>query len=217
MSPSDPEAATVSRLRAELGAVDSAASQRLRAGLLARAEDELLLDIAYATVDTPVGPYLLAATEAGLVRLCLRSDLFETTLAELSEQISPRIFEAPSRLEAARRQVVEYFEGRRRDFELPLDWRLSHGFGLQVRRALLEVGFGETASYLELAEMSGRPRAARAVGTAMARNPIPLIVPCHRVVRSDGSIGEYGGRPEMKEFLLRHEGALPAGRDRVGC
>lgn len=172
------------------------------ARLARRAAEEGILDLAYTTAETPVGPLLIAATELGLVRVVFDRDDFDSVLADLSARISPRILEAPARLDRARRELDEYFEGKRRKFDLPLDWRLSRGFGLAARRELVKVPFGETVSYGELAGMAGHPRAARAVGTAMAQNPVPLVVPCHRVIRADGSIGEYGGGPGMKEFLL---------------
>ncbi len=174
------------------------------AAALRRAEAEGLVDVVYATTDSPVGPLLLAATEAGVVRLAFHHD--DAVLDELAATISPRVVASTRRLERARRQLDEYFEGRRRRFDLPLDWRLSRGF----RRSVLEhlyagVGYGSTVSYLELATMAGNPKASRAVGTAMATNPIPIVVPCHRVLRSGGALGGYGGGLPAKQLLLALE------------
>lgn len=171
---------------------------------LARAEADGLVDVAYATTDSPVGPLLLAATEAGIVRLAFGHE--ETVLDELATSISPRVVASTRRLDSARRELDEYFEGRRHDFDLPLDWRLSRGF----RRTVLEhlhagVGYGRTVSYLELATIVGNPKASRAVGSAMATNPIPIVVPCHRVLRSGGALGGYGGGLPAKRLLLALE------------
>jgi methylated-DNA-[protein]-cysteine S-methyltransferase len=170
-----------------------------------RAAAEGLLDIAYATVDSPFGPLLLARTPRGLVRLGLPDEDDDETLFDLSEQISPRILEAPARLEEERRELDDYFEGRRRAFELPIDWQLSHGFLLRAREGIATIPYGETRSYADLARAAGNERAVRAAGTACSRNPIPLVVPCHRVVRSDGSPGLYAGGVEMKKRLLEME------------
>ena len=181
--------------------------QRLRAQLAARAEREGVLDIAYRTLDTPVGPLLLAATEQGLLRVAYAGEGHEAVLESLAETVSPRVLSAPQRLEAASGQLDEYFAGRRRRFELPLDLRLASGFRRAVLTHLPEIGYGETASYARVAAAAGSPKAVRAVGTACARNPLPVVVPCHRVVRSDGSFGGYLGGPEAKRSLL----ALEAG------
>lgn len=176
--------------------------------LAERAADEGLLDIAYATVDSPLGRLTVAATPRGLVRLALPNHDPDDVLAELCEEVSPRLLEAPGRLDEARRELDDYFEGRRREFELELDWRLTRGFFRRVLRHTAGIPYGETATYAEMAELAGSPRAHRAAGSALAANPIPLVVPCHRVVRSGGAIGNYGGGPEVKERLLRLEGAL---------
>jgi methylated-DNA-[protein]-cysteine S-methyltransferase len=177
--------------------------------LAARAEEEGLLDVAYATVDTPLGTGVVAATSRGLVRLGLPNEPPENVVLELSEEISPRILEAPSRLDEARRELEEYFEGRRDHFDLQLDWRLSRaGFYRRVLRATAKVPFGETTSYAEVAARAGSPRAHRAAGSALGSNPIPIVVPCHRVLLTGGAIGNYGGGPEMKRFLLELEGAI---------
>jgi methylated-DNA-[protein]-cysteine S-methyltransferase len=177
--------------------------------LIARANEEGLLDVAYATVDTPLGTALVAATPRGLVRLALPNEDLDGVLGDLAESLSPRVLEYPGRLEGARRQLGEYFERRRDHFELPLDWRLSHpGFYRRVLRATSRVPFGEVITYGDAAARAGNARAFRAAGTALGSNPIPIVVPCHRVIRAGGEIGNYGGGPEMKRFLLRLEGAL---------
>lgn len=182
--------------------------ERMRASLAQAAEDLDLLDIAYRIVDSPVGPLLLAGTTVGLVRVAFAGEDHDHVLDVLSTQISPRLLAAPQRLEAAARQLDEYFEGRRRTFTLPLDMRLARGFRLTVLQRLQDVGYGRTVSYAELAALAERPRAVRAAGTACATNPLPLVVPCHRVVRSDGSTGRYGGGEDAKVMLLALERAV---------
>ena len=173
---------------------------------LARAEAEDLVDVAYATADSPIGPLLVAATPAGVVRLGFQTEDRDRILDELARRVSPRVLEAPARLDEARRELDEYFEGRRDHFELPLDWQLSRGFRKTVLERLYEdVGYGRTVSYLELATMVGNPKASRAVGTAMATNPIPIVVPCHRVLRTGGQLGGYGGGLPVKVKLLELE------------
>ena len=176
------------------------------AAALARAGDEDLVDVAYATTDSPVGPLLVAATPAGLVRLAFEREADDEVLEQLAARVSPRVLEVPARLDEVRRELDEYFEGRRDHFELPLDWRLSAGFRKTVLETLYEdVVYGRTVSYLELATMVGNPKASRAVGTAMATNPIPIVVPCHRVLRTGGQLGGYGGGLPAKIKLLELE------------
>jgi methylated-DNA-[protein]-cysteine S-methyltransferase len=178
--------------------------------LAARAGEEGLLDVAYATLDTPLGTAMVAATPRGLVRLALPGEDLERVVAELTEDVSPRVLEYPARLDQARRELDQYFERRREEFELPLDWRLSHpGFYRRVLRATRRVPLGEVITYADAAARAGNPRAFRAAGTALATNPLPIVVPCHRVVRAGGELGNYGGGPEMKRFLLELEGAAP--------
>ncbi|HEY7104000.1 MAG TPA: methylated-DNA--[protein]-cysteine S-methyltransferase [Mycobacteriales bacterium] len=180
----------------------------LRARLAAAAEADGILDVAYRTVDTPVGPLLLAATEQGLVRVAYPNQGHEAVLQALADRISPRVLHAPARLDPVARQLDDYFAGRRRRFDIPLDWRLSTGFRSTVLHHLAtDVDYGHTASYGALAELAGNPRAVRAVGTACATNPLPVVVPCHRVVRSDGAIGNYAGGVEAKRTLLELEAA----------
>lgn len=176
-----------------------------------RAAEEGLLDVAYTFHDTPFGPMLLARTEGGLVEVVLRAERADDELERIAAEISPRILEAPARLDAERRQLDEYFDGKRREFELELDRRLVRGFGVDVLRVTAAIPYGKTLSYGEVAAEAGRPRAQRAAGTALGSNPIPIVIPCHRVVRADGSPGNYGGGSEMKQRLLEHEGALGPG------
>lgn len=179
-------------------------------GVSQRAGDEGLVDVGWTMHDSPVGALTLAATPAGVVCIAYRDP--NEMLDELAHRISPRILRAPGRLDGLRRQLDEYFAGRRRRFDVSLDWRLSHGFRRTVLGELARVAYGETVSYKRLAERAGNPRAVRATGTAMATNPLPIVVPCHRVVRASGALGQYGGGVHAKEWLLRHEGALPGGR-----
>ena len=186
---------------------DPAYLQALHADLADRAERDGLLDIAYRTVDSPVGSLLLAATERGLVRIAYDSQGHDVALQALAERISPRILNAPKRLDTVAREIDEYFAGRRHAFDLPLDLSLAHGFRRDVLGYLPLIGYGHTASYAQVAAAAGSPKAVRAVGTACATNPLPVVVPCHRVVRSDGSAGGYAGGPDAKRALLALEGA----------
>jgi methylated-DNA-[protein]-cysteine S-methyltransferase len=176
------------------------------AAALARADADGLVDVAWAVEDTPIGPLTLAATPEGLVRIGFGGE--DDMLDDLAASVSPRVVHLPGRLDTPRRQLDEYFAGRRRDFEVPLDRRLSHGYRRTVLEALSRVPYGQTVSYRDLAERTGNPRASRAVGSAMATNPIPIVVPCHRVLRTGGALGGYGGGLDVKVWLLRHEGAL---------
>lgn len=166
-----------------------------------------VLDVAYTTVSTPVGVLLLAATEKGLVRVAYAREDHDAVLADLAHRISPRVLRAPVRLEPAVRQLEEYFAGTRTGFDLPLDRTLAHGFRRLVQEHLPEIGYGSTQSYGAVARSVGRPRAVRAVGTACATNPLPVVVPCHRVLRGDGGLGGYIGGPEAKTALLELEAA----------
>jgi methylated-DNA-[protein]-cysteine S-methyltransferase len=190
---------------------------------LARAEDEGLVDVAYASLDSPVGELLAAATPRGLLRITYDAYDQDTVLAELSEKVSPRLLEDPARLEPLRRQLDEYFEGKRREFDLKLDWSLSRGFFQKILRETARLGYGQLATYKQMAEAAGSPRATRAAGNALRSNPIPIVVPCHRIVRTGGSLGGYSGElgpytggPVIKQRLLRLEGALDdEGRPRL--
>jgi methylated-DNA-[protein]-cysteine S-methyltransferase len=178
---------------------------RLHDQLVAAAEAGRLLDVAYRTVDSPVGTLLLAATEQGLVRVAYEIENHDQVLQVLSERVSPRILRSPRRLDQVARQLAEYFAGERRDFVLPLDFRLAHGFRREVLARLLMIAYGSTESYSKVAAATGHPRAVRAVGTACATNPMPVIVPCHRVLRSDGTLGGYIGGLQTKAALLSLE------------
>jgi methylated-DNA-[protein]-cysteine S-methyltransferase len=190
-----------------LPAEDEQVSSRLHARLAAAAAADGILDVAYRTVDTPLGTLLLAATEQGLVRVAYPSQGHDAALAQLAELVSPRILSAPGRLDGVTRQLDEYFAHRRRVFDLQLDLRLAKGFRRSVLGHLLEIPYGITESYAQVAAATGSPRAVRAVGTACAANPVPIVVPCHRVVRSDGSFGGYAGGPAAKQALLTLEAA----------
>jgi methylated-DNA-[protein]-cysteine S-methyltransferase len=206
MTDTQPSIADVLPDGARLDEPDEAATlARLHDRLESDAASAGLLDVAYRTVDTPIGALLLAATAEGLVRLAFEREDFDTVLDALAAKVSPRVLESPSRLDAAARQVEEYFEGRRRAFDVPLDWRLSRGFRRTVLEHLAGIGYGATESYSEVAAASGSPLAVRAVGTACATNPLPIVVPCHRVLRSDGSLGGYLGGLDAKRALLSLE------------
>jgi methylated-DNA-[protein]-cysteine S-methyltransferase len=186
---------------------------RAMSKLLTRAESDGLIDIAYASVDSPYGKLLLARTDRGVVKLALPSHRGDEVsddevLEELAGKVSPRVLEAPGRLDDARRQLDAYFEGKLERFEVPVDWRLSRGFTSRALHAVARIPYGKTRSYAQIAKAAGNERAFRAAGTACGHNPVPLIVPCHRVVQSGGGIGNYGGGPEMKRALLDLEGAL---------
>jgi methylated-DNA-[protein]-cysteine S-methyltransferase len=204
MIASDPAAR---RLFEALPDIDEEANARLHERLVVAAENDGLLDVSYRTIDTPVGVLLLAATAQGLVRVAFDREDHDAVLAKLAEAVSPRVLRAPGRLDEASRQLGEYFAGRRREFQLPLDFRLAKGFRRNVLAHLPEIGYGHTESYAQVAAAAGSPKAVRAVGTACATNPLPVVVPCHRVVRSDGSFGGYVGGPEAKHTLLSLEAA----------
>ena len=180
---------------------------RLRADLAERAADADLVDLAYATVRTPIGAVLLVASRAGVVRLAFENEDHDAVLASLAASVSPRVLEVPGRLAQAARELEEYFAGRRRRFDVPVDLSLARGFGAAVVAHLPSIDFGRTESYAAVAAAVGSPRAVRAVGSACARNPVPIFVPCHRVVRSDGTFGAYRGGHEAKRFLLELESA----------
>ena len=175
--------------------------------LTERAAGEGLLDVAYANVDSPFGPLLIATTPRGLVKVSLPSHDPEEALEDLAARISPRVLEAPAQLDDVRRQLDLYFEGRLHEFDLELDWQLSKGFRRRALRAIDRIPYGRTRSYTQIAASAGNERAVRAAGTACGSNPIPIVVPCHRVLRSSGALGGYGGGLPMKEALLEMERA----------
>ena len=178
---------------------------RLHARLVEAASSEELLDVAYRILDTPVGSLLIAATPVGVVRIAFATQGHDAVLEDLARRVSPRVLRAPSRLDPATRQLDEYFSGRRHGFDLPLDLHLAHGFRRLVLGRLADLDYGSTASYAAVAAALGNPKAVRAVGTACAANPVPVVVPCHRVVRSDGGVGGYVGGVEAKRALLALE------------
>lgn len=164
-----------------------------------------LLDVAYRVIDSPLGPLLVAATEAGVVRVAFALEDHDTVLADLAARVSPRVLEAPARLGTVTRALTDYLDGRSRQVDVPVDLRLLRGYRREVVGALPAIGYGRTATYAQVAAATGRPGAVRAVGSACANNPVPLVLPCHRVVRSDGSDGGYRGGPEAKRQLLALE------------
>jgi methylated-DNA-[protein]-cysteine S-methyltransferase len=178
-------------------------------GLARAAADARVLDLAYAWVDSPFGRLLVASTPRGLVHVSFPEAPTDAVLERLAKRLSPRILEAPEQLDDVRRELDEYFEGRRRRFDISLDWSLTRGFHRSVLRSTARIGYGHVKSYSEVAARAGSPRAVRATGNALGANPIPVIVPCHRVVRTGGALGGYGGGLDRKEYLLRLEGALP--------
>ena len=187
--------------------IDSATLAGLRARLVGQAAASDLLDVVYRTLDTPVGSLLLAATPRGLVRIAYAREDHDAVLARLAGRLSPRVLHAPAQLDGVARELDEYFAGRRRQFGLALDFELSHGFRRAVLAHLRDIAYGATESYSAVAIAAGSPAAVRAVGTACATNPLPIVVPCHRVVRHDGSIGQYAGGTEAKRLLLDLEAA----------
>jgi methylated-DNA-[protein]-cysteine S-methyltransferase len=174
----------------------------------ARAAEEGLLDVAYTSMDSPFGTLLLAQTARGLVRVGLPNQDSDTLLVDLADRVSPRVLEAPAELDPVRRELDLYFAGKLDRFDLPLDWRLSGGFRQRVLRAINRIPYGQTRSYTEMARKAGNERAVRAAGSACGSNPIPLVVPCHRVLRTGGALGGYGGGLPMKQALLELEGVL---------
>jgi methylated-DNA-[protein]-cysteine S-methyltransferase len=178
---------------------------RLRVALAERAASEGLLDVAYATMDSPVGTLTVARTPQGLVRIAFDSET--GVLNELAARISPRVLRAPGQLDDARRELDEYFAGRRTAFGLPLDWVLSSGFRKKVLTETAAIPYARTSTYAAMAALAGSPKAFRAAGTALATNPIPIVVPCHRVLPSSGTLGKYRGGPDRKRLLLDLERA----------
>ena len=186
---------------------DDGALARLHQRLEHDAHTADVLDVAYRTIDTPVGALLLAATTAGLVRVAYDVEGHDAVLAGLADRISPRVLRAPARLDSAARQIDEYFAKRRTVFEVPVDLRLADGFRRNVIEHLRDIAYGRRESYATVAAAIGHPRAVRAVGTACAHNPLPVVIPCHRVVRTNGSLSGYRWGIERKQKLLQVEGA----------
>ena len=188
-------------------------SQQALDALAARAEREGLVDVAFGQADSPFGPLTVAATERGLVMLSYPEYSLDDVLARLARDVSPRVLEAPGRLDAIRRELDEYFEGRRREFATPVDWRLVRGgFFEAILRATAEIDYGTTITYRQVAERAGNVKAVRAAGNGLGSNPMPIVVPCHRVVATGGGMGGYTGGIERKQALLaleRGEESLP--------
>jgi methylated-DNA-[protein]-cysteine S-methyltransferase len=181
----------------------------VRARLARRAADAGLLDVAHGSIDSPLGPLTVVVTPRGLLQVSYVEELADAQLATIAARISPRILAAPERTDAVRRQLDEYFAGLRRSFDVPIDWRLSRGFAGDVLRATAEIPFGSVSTYRGVATSAGSPNAYRAAGNALGSNPIPIVVPCHRVLHAGGGLGGYTGGLERKRFLLRLEGVAP--------
>lgn len=211
MTPQDPQIVRAERrLLQKLSRKPTAAEiadvgARLHGELVARANAASLIDVAYRTLDTPLGTLLLAATPAGLLRVAFPCEDHELVLLELAQRVSPRVLHAAARLDTAAQELDEYFTRRRRRFDLALDLQLARGFRRDVLDRLREIDYGATASYAQVAAAAGSPRAVRAVGSACATNPLPVVVPCHRVLRSDGALGGYAGGLDAKRSLLELE------------
>ena len=199
----------VERALKRAGSRSAVAPERTTRRLIESAADHGLMDVAYATLDSPVGEVMVASTRRGLVRISFGASLYRDHFVEdLSWRISPRILEAPAYFDGVRRELDEYFEGKRTGFCLPLDWSLTGGFGRRVLRRTARIPYGETSTYREVATAAGNARAVRAAGTALGANPIPIVVPCHRVLHSGGGLGGYGGGLDKKKILLHIEGVL---------
>ena len=192
---------------APLTAVGAEALEKLHAALEGAADREGILDVAYRTIDTPVGTLLLAATEKGLVRVAYDNEDHDVVLEGLAAALSPRVLHAPRRLDAVAQEIDEYFARRRTGFDVPVDFSLSTGFRRSVLENLPQITYGHTQSYADVARTVGNPKAARAVGSACATNPVPVVIPCHRVLRGDGSLGGYVGGLAAKTALLDLEAA----------
>lgn len=182
----------------------------LTTALAQRAGKAALLDVAYAEIDSPIGELIVFVTPRGLLRIKYADEPIEGVLAEVAARVSPRILRAPARTDEARHELEAYFGLRRRAFNLPIDWSLVHGFAGRILRKTARIPFGDVRSYGQLAAQAGSPRAARAVGNALGSNPIPIVVPCHRVLHADGGLGGYSGGLDRKRYLLALEGSLPA-------
>jgi methylated-DNA-[protein]-cysteine S-methyltransferase len=182
--------------------------EALRSELARRAASDGVLDVGYGFADSPLGPLTVVVTGRGLVRLSYAHESVDEQLDDIATRISPRILASPERTDAVRRQLDEYFAGDRRRFDVPIDWRLVQGFSGNVLRATARIPFGAVSSYREVAAEAGSPNAYRAAGNALGSNPIPIVVPCHRVLHSGGGLGGYTGGLERKQYLLRLEGVL---------
>jgi methylated-DNA-[protein]-cysteine S-methyltransferase len=193
-----------------VGAAPAIDVEAFRSALSRRAADEGLLDVATGTVDSPLGELTVLVTSRGLLRLSYPGEGIDAQLQEVADRVSPRILAAPERTDSVRRQLDDYFEGRRHAFEVPIDWRLVRGFAGEVLRATAGIPFGAVSTYREIAGRAGSPNAYRAAGNALGSNPVPIVVPCHRVLHSGGGLGGYTGGLDRKRYLLHLEGVLDA-------
>lgn len=196
---------SIDNITNEPNAEESGMLAKLHSRLETAAAQKQLADISYRVVQTPIGKLLLASTESGLVRVAFETEGYDQVLEVLAAKVSPRIIHTPTKLESAARQLDEYFAGTRSEFQLPLDLQLSTEFRRTVQLELGHIAYGQTLSYAQMAEKIGKPKAVRAVGTACATNPLPVILPCHRVLRTDGSLGGYLGGLPVKLQLLELE------------
>jgi methylated-DNA-[protein]-cysteine S-methyltransferase len=203
----NPSPALLDALRSAFDDPDATAPARLHDRLTDAAERDGVLDVAYRVIDSPFGALLLAATDSGLARVAFDREDHDAVLTQLAAEISPRILSSPRRLEDAARQLDEYFAGHRRTIDVPVDLRLARGFRRDVLEHLRAIPYGSTRSYAAVAIAAGNPKAVRAVGSACSHNPLPVVVPCHRVVRSDGTLGHYLGGADAKRALLAIEAA----------
>jgi methylated-DNA-[protein]-cysteine S-methyltransferase len=201
------EAEVVAELEAAFPVGANPVMHDLRDRLAQRADEDDLLDVAYRIVDSPFGPLLVAASRRGVVRVAFEREDHDAVLSALAGSISPRILASGRRTDTVARQLDEYFAGQRHDFDVSVDLQLVHGFRRAVIAHLQQIPYGATESYATVARAAGSAGAVRAAGTACGHNPVPVVVPCHRVIRSDGSIGQYRGGPEMKAALLAMERA----------
>jgi methylated-DNA-[protein]-cysteine S-methyltransferase len=194
------------QLRDSARRVAVAPTQQTLDALAERADREGLVDVAYGQADSPFGPLTVATTDRGLVLLAYPERPLDDLLARLADEVSPRVLEAPARVEPIRRELDEYFEGRRREFEVAIDWQLVRGgFFEAILRATAGIGYGQTISYRQVAERAGNVKAVRAAGNGLGSNPVPIVVPCHRVVATGGGLGGYTGGVERKQQLLALE------------
>jgi methylated-DNA-[protein]-cysteine S-methyltransferase len=197
----------LTEIRASSGRAYAEAAEAAARRFARQAQATGLVDVAFAEMESPFGTLLMASTPKGLVRLAYPEEDRDEVLEGLARTISPRMLQGPERLDDVRRQLDEYFEGRREGFDLPVDYALSRGFSRRVLRATARIPFGDVATYRVVATRAGSPRAVRAAGNALGSNPVPIVVPCHRVVRTGGGLGGYTGGLDRKRFLLRLEGA----------
>ena len=182
---------------------------RLHDRFVATATADGFVDVTYRTVDSPIGSLLLATTDTGLVRVAFAGEDHERVLQQLADRVSPRVLRHPARLDDTAHQLDEYFAGRRHAFDLAIDWELTHGFTRRVLQSTARIPFGELGTYRSVATRAGNAAAVRAAGNALGANPMPIVVPCHRIVRTGGALGGYTGGVQRKEFLLTLEGTLP--------